>query len=220
MEKAEGARFKPKAEGRRTELLLGVERRLHAALYVRDASGLDVGISEGVPPKGGMIAGSQVLPVNPNIKDAVTAWLAWWKSIIEWDYMFNPALPTEERTRKEAEIATCETNADLGPLISRFAQQAERYYDSWEFIQSAETGKQELRQICGRAFDQIPEASLKRASTKGTRRISVNVLVYDIPWSWSPKMGHVMCTTSLISGNPKALELIIAKAVLVALEAS
>ncbi|MDA8276926.1 MAG: hypothetical protein M0Z45_01845 [Actinomycetota bacterium] len=59
-----------------TELRLAVERRLHAALFIRDASGLDIEISAGVPPEGAMFVSRQTLPTNLNTSDAAIAWLA------------------------------------------------------------------------------------------------------------------------------------------------
>ncbi len=215
MEKAEGVP-RPKFRSTRTQLQLGVERRLHTALYVRDASGLDLGVFEGAPPRGGIITMGQELFPNLNMKDVAKVWLSWWKSIVGWDYMLNPAMSVKERARREDEIAGHEANKDLGPLISRFADQATRRYDSWEFTQASEAGKQELRQICGRAFDHIFEASSERTGAVVTCRISISLLIYDISWSWSPALGYVMCTTSSISRNPKALESIIANSILVA----
>ncbi len=82
--------------------------------------------------------------------------------------MFNPVLSPEERALKEAAILACESNADLTPLILRFVQQAARHCVSQELTQSAETGKQELQQICKRAFDHVEGANLKRVHEQDT----------------------------------------------------
>ncbi len=216
MERAEGVP-QPKFRNVRTQLQVSIERRPHTALYVRDASGLDV-VSEGVPPKGGMMVGSEIemLSRNLNMENAAQVWLSWWKSIIEWDYMLTPATSAKERARREAEIAGYEANKDLRPLISRFADQATWRYNSWEFTQASEAGKQELRSICGRAFDRISELSSRRTGNLVTCILSISLLIYDIPWSWSPRLGYLICTTSSISRNPKALESIIARSILVA----